>query len=407
MNKKLGIGVIGGMGRGAYIGQLFNESGKGEVLAVADINPESFEVGRERYATCGAEPDLYTDVGEMLKRRDLDWVVVGTPDRTHCALAKQVILSGKNVFVEKPMTQTTEDADELCRLVQEHKVKLVVGCELRYSPMVVTFRQALHEGRIGRPVTGTFVDHIARGYAYYLRDHRKKEWGRGLLLQKGIHALDMMNDLIGSNPKRVYGMGDLDYFGGRPEAEGLHCRDCERYDECVYSFKTISSPTWQKGGPRPKGEHAFDHCVFKPDTDAEDNLHLLIEYENGFRLVYTAVFFASRFAKVVYFWGTQGSLEGVMDRGTATVELIPFVGAMRQGEGTELPVADSSGSHGGGDARFVEAIVQAEETGEPVRPDVWDGRAAVAVAEMGHRSIETGQPIEIPPAPASSRNGQV
>lgn len=395
MTSKLGIGVIGGMGRGAYIGQLFNESGRGEVLAVADTNPESFAVGRERYAKGGADPDLYTDVAEMLKRDDLDWIVVGTPDRTHFHLSEQAIRAGKNVFVEKPMTQTTEDADRLCELVETHGVKLTVGCELRYSPMVETFRSALREERIGRPVTGTFVDHVARGYSYYLRDHRKKQWGCGLLMQKGIHALDMMNDLIDSDPVRVYGMGGLDYFGGKDETAELYCRDCPDIDECVYSFKTISSETWKKGGPREKGEHAFDHCVFMPDTDAEDNMLLLVEYANGFRLSYTAVFFATRDSKEVCFWGKEGSLEGMMGKAGQSVTHTPYLGAMRQAEAEELPVADASGSHGGGDLRFVEAILEAEASGTPIRPNVWDGRAGVALAEAALKSIETGAPVGI------------
>jgi predicted dehydrogenase len=314
-------------------------------------------------------------------------------------LARKAILADKNVFVEKPMTQTTEDADRLCELVQRQGVKLVVGCELRYSPMVETFRGALRQGMIGRPVIGTFVDHVARGYSYYLRDHRKKQWGGGLLLQKGIHGLDMMNDLIDSEPVRVHGIGGLDYFGKRPEAAGRYCRDCPDIKNCVYSFDTIGSPTWKKGGPREKGEHAFDHCAFMPDTDAEDNMHLLIEYRNGFRLSYTAVFFATRDSKEVCFWGTKGSLEGVMGRGAPSVRFTPHVGAMREAESVELPVADAGGSHGGGDSRFIQAILKAEETGARIRPDAWDGRAGVAVAEMGRRSIEGGQPVDIPPPP--------
>jgi predicted dehydrogenase len=393
---KLGIGLIGAMGRGAYIGQLFNESGDAQVLAVMDHRRESFEVGRERYATAGADPDLYMDLATMLRRNDLDWVVVGTPDRTHFDLARQVILSGKNVFVEKPMTQTTEEADVLCGLIEARGVRLVVGCELRYSPMVETFRKALRDGQIGRPVIGTFVDHVARGYSYYLRDHRKKQWGRGLLMQKGIHAIDMMNDLIDSDPVRVYGTGGLDFFGGRSEADALYCRDCSKAETCPYSFQTVGSPTWKKGGPREKGEHAFDHCVFQPDTDAEDNMHLLVEYENGFRLAYTSVFFASRDSKEVCFWGPKGSLEGRMAGGGASVRFTPHVGAMRQPDAVDLPVGDATGSHGGGDQRFVRAILDAVKEGRPVRPDVWDGRAGVAVAELGLKSMESGQPIDIP-----------
>jgi len=79
MSRKLHIGIIGGMGRGPFIGQMFNQTGNAVVVAVADINPKSFDVGRERFGACGADPDLYSDVAELLKRDDLDWVVVGTP----------------------------------------------------------------------------------------------------------------------------------------------------------------------------------------------------------------------------------------------------------------------------------------------------------------------------------------
>ena len=177
MKGKLGIGLIGAMGRGAYIGKLFNESGRAEVRAVADIDPGAFDVGRERYTAAGARPELYDDVGGMLGRDDLDWVVVGTPDRTHYDLARQVVGTGRNVFVEKPMTQTTEDATALAELVDRQGVHLVVGCELRYSPMVETMRAAIRRGMIGRPIIGTYIDHVGRGYCYYLRDHRGKQWG--------------------------------------------------------------------------------------------------------------------------------------------------------------------------------------------------------------------------------------
>ena len=399
MTETVRIGIIGGMGRGPYVGQMFNETGKAAVVAVADVNPKSFEVGRERFATCGANPALYTDVAEMLRRDDLDWVIVGTPDRTHFALAKQAIEAGKNVFVEKPLTQTTADADELCRLVARRGVKLVVGFELRFAPMAVAFRNAVARGMIGRPVIGLFIDHLGRGYTYFLRDHRQKRWGRGLLMQKGVHSLDLVNYYVDSDPVRVFGTGGLDFYGREPAAAGRHCRDCSKKDECRFSFYTVESATWKKGGPREKGDHAFDHCVFMPDTDAEDNMHLVVDYASGFRLTYTSVYFAPVYNRhEVMLWGTEGSLHGVMEGGADRIVFTPIGGAHEM-KGVEVPVERSVGGHGGGDVRFAEAIVAATLGGAPIRPDVYDGRAAVALAEFGLKSIETGRPIAIPPRP--------
>lgn len=393
--SKLRVGLIGGMGRAPAVGRLFNETGRAEVVAVADLDPAAFEVGRERFATCGADPDLYTDVAEMLKRDDLDWVVIGTPDRTHSALARQVIEAGRNVFVEKPMTQTTAEADGLCGLVQASGVRLAVGFELRYSPVVQVFRRALRSGRIGRPVLGTFVDHVRMGYSFFLRDHRKKQWGRGLLMQKGIHSLDLMNDFADSDPARVSGSGGQDCFGGVPEAAGRHCRNCDQAATCPFSFGTVTSPTWRKGGPREMGEHAFDHCVHKPDSDAEDNMLLLVDYANGFRFTYAGVYFAPQYKRTWACWGTEGMLHACMGHDEAWVRC-----SRTDGREEDIPLdAPGAGGHGGGDALLVQAVIDATVHDHPLRPDVWDGRASVALAEYGQEAIETHQAATVPPRP--------
>jgi predicted dehydrogenase len=393
--KKLRIGLIGGMGRGAVVGRLFNETGDAEVSIVMDISAKAFNVGRERFETNGVRPRCTTDLGELLACDDLDWVVVGTPDRTHYELARRVIESGKNVFIEKPMTSNTAQADHLCALARTHGVDVVVGCELRYSPPVETVAYALRDGMIGTPVTAVFIHQEARGYTYFLRDFRKRCWG-GVMMQKGIHYLDMINGWANAVPVRVTATAGQDFFGGRPEAADRYCRDCAEKRSCPFSFGTVTSPTWVKGGPREKGEHAFDHCVFMPDTDTEDNMHVHIDYASGLRVSYSAIYFAPVNRKEVWLWGTRGSLHAVLDGAEPLVEFTPFLGAMKQGAPERLPIESSSGGHGGGDERMVRAMIEASRNGAHVRPDVDDGRHAVAVAEYAMKSIRSGAPENIP-----------
>ena len=392
---KLGIGLIGGMGRGAFIGQLFNETGQAEVRVVHDIDSKAFAVGRERFGTGGANPVCTTDLNELLGRDDLDWIVIGTPDRTHYELARKVIETGRNVFVEKPLASTTAEADKLCALARQQGVQVVVGCELRYSSPVETVTQALRDGRIGSPVSAVFVHQEARGYTYFLRDFRKRRWG-GVLMQKGIHYIDMINEWANSAPVRVMGTASQGVFGGRPEAADRYCRDCAEREDCPFAFYTVSSPTWQKGGPRERGEHAFDHCVFMPDSDTEDNMHIHIDYANGLRVSYSSIYFAPVNRKEVWIWGPRGSLHAVLDGSEPLVEFTPFVGAMQEGQAERLPLESSAGSHGGGDVRMIRAIVDASRTVRPIRPDAIDGRQAVAVAEYAMKSIVSGRPKAIP-----------
>ncbi|MCK5803960.1 MAG: Gfo/Idh/MocA family oxidoreductase [Lentisphaeria bacterium] len=395
---KLGIGLIGGMGRGAFVGQLFNETGEAEVRVVYDINPSSFDVGRERFETAGVTPVCTTDFNDLLSRDDLDWIVVGTPDRTHYELARQVVEAGKNVFIEKPMTSTTAEADELCILARKHGVQVVVGCELRYSPSVETVHQALQDGRIGTPVSAVFIHQEARGYTYFLRNFRKRCWG-GVLMQKGIHYLDMINGWAESVPTRVTATGSQGFFGHRPEAADRYCRDCAEAETCPFAFHTVPSPTWRRSGPREKGEHAFDHCVFMPDSDTEDNMHIHIDYASGLRVSYSAIYFAPINRKEVWIWGGRGSLHAVLDGPEPFVEITPFVGAMKERQSERLHIESFDGGHGGGDIRMIRAIVDASRATRPIRPDAVDGRHGVAVAEYAMKSIISGLPEKIPPPP--------
>ena len=403
---KLGIGLIGGMGRGAYIGKLFNETGAADVRVVYDIDPASFDVGRDRFEAAGVKPRCTTDIDDLLGRADLDWVVVGTPDRTHYDMARQVIEAGRNVFIEKPMASTTAQADALCALARRHRVKVVVGCELRYSPPVQTVAEALCGGRIGTPVSAVFVHQEARGYTYFLRNFRKRCWG-GVLMQKGIHYIDMLNGWADATPVRVMATGAQSFFGGNPDAADKYCRDCAESGTCAFGFDTVKSPTWRRSGPREKGEHAFDHCVFMPDSDTQDNMHVQIDYENGLRVSYSAIYFAPVNRKEVWFWGTEGSLHAVLDGSAPFVELTPCVGARREGVPQRLSMEEAVGGHGGGDERMIRALVDATREGRPTRPDAVDGRQAVAVAEAAMQSMDSGMPEAVPPGPSAGADPHV
>jgi len=306
------------------------------------------------------------------------------------------------VFIEKPMTQTTAEADDICRLVAKQGVKVVIGFEMRYAPMSVAFKRVIDSGKIGRPIIGNLIDHLGRGYQYFLRDHRKTQWGCGLLMQKGVHQFDLANFLVDSDPVRIYGTGGLDYFGRMKGAKNLYCRDCRKRNKCHFSFYTVPSDQWKKHGPRPKGEHAFDHCVWMPDTDAEDNMHVLVDYASGFRLAYTSVYFGTIYNRhEIFMWGDEGSLHGYMDDTGDRITFQP-IGGIDELKVEEIAIERPVGTHGGGDVKFIHAIVDATLKNQPIRANEWDGRAAVAMAEYGLKSIETGKPYDIKPRPASA-----
>ena len=90
-----------------------------------------------------------TDPAELFAS-DVDGVVIATPVRTHFTLARQALLSGKHVLVEKPLTANVAEAEELVALARARNLVLMVGHTFEYTPAVNELRTLVREGQMGR-----------------------------------------------------------------------------------------------------------------------------------------------------------------------------------------------------------------------------------------------------------------
>ena len=87
---------------------------------------------------------------EDVFRSDVDAVVIVTPVRTHYELARQALLHGKHVLVEKPLTTCVEEAEELVALAKEQERVLMVGHTFEYNPAVNELRNLIQSGELGK-----------------------------------------------------------------------------------------------------------------------------------------------------------------------------------------------------------------------------------------------------------------
>jgi len=91
-----------------------------------------------------------TTQAEEVFRSDVDAVVIATPVRTHYQLAKEALLHGKHVLVEKPLTASVAEAEELIALANEQQRILMVGHTFEYSPAVNELRKLVQSGDLGK-----------------------------------------------------------------------------------------------------------------------------------------------------------------------------------------------------------------------------------------------------------------
>ncbi len=91
-----------------------------------------------------------TTLPEDVFRSDVDGVIIATPVRTHYQLAKEALLHGKHVLVEKPLTANVTEAEELVALAEEQQRVLMVGHTFEYNPAVNELRKLVQNGDLGK-----------------------------------------------------------------------------------------------------------------------------------------------------------------------------------------------------------------------------------------------------------------
>ena len=118
----------------------------GALHTICDSNPDQLKVFTEQYdGIHGA-----TSYSEILKNGQLEGVVIATPAETHFDLAREAMLAGKDVYVEKPLCLTEEDGEELNIIAEENQRILMTGHLLWYHPAVIKLKQMIEDGELGR-----------------------------------------------------------------------------------------------------------------------------------------------------------------------------------------------------------------------------------------------------------------
>ncbi|MGB5933346.1 MAG: Gfo/Idh/MocA family oxidoreductase, partial [Anaerolineae bacterium] len=147
----------------------------------------------------------YTDFREMLeKERDLEAVSIVNRDAEHKEPAIACAQAGKDIFLEKPMAPTLEEADEIIEAVQKAGVRMMVNFTLRFDPTYVAAYERIQAGEIGDVVTMFGRRNGTRDEGYPGQPLPYSQWS-DMLISTGIHEIDAMTWYADSKVKRVYG----------------------------------------------------------------------------------------------------------------------------------------------------------------------------------------------------------
>lgn len=200
MTDKIRIGLLGagGIARSRHL-PVCASLDEVEIAAVFDVNQSTARSAAVDFDI----PDVYADYRQLLKRTDIDAVIITTPNVYHAPIAMDAMSAGKHVLCEKPMASTLQMAQEMVRVQQETNRVLMIALNNRFRPQTQWMRELIDNNELGT------VYHVKTGW---MRRAGIPGWGGwfttketsggGPLIDLGVHMLDLALWLMG-NPEPI------------------------------------------------------------------------------------------------------------------------------------------------------------------------------------------------------------
>ncbi len=169
------------------------------VVAVADL----LEERRTRFMRDFEVPRSYASHTELLQDDEIDAVAVVLGHHLHHRLTVDALSAGKHVLVEKPMALSLEHCDAMIEAAEANNRKLMVGLTQHYYPTSITAKSVLDSGALGPVITA--VCYMSKNWNYQRRppQYRSRYHGGGMLLTNGVHVVDRLTWLMGSQAMAV------------------------------------------------------------------------------------------------------------------------------------------------------------------------------------------------------------
>ncbi|NWG13858.1 MAG: Gfo/Idh/MocA family oxidoreductase [Acidobacteria bacterium] len=272
-NDQINLGIIGVGGRGTSVGRVFASVGAAEnlcrIVAVCDVYQKRLDQNKEIHKCDG-----YLDYRQLLTRKDIDAVIIATPDHQHAHMAIEAMDAGMDVYVEKPMCHTIAETRRMIEKVKQTGRVLQVGSQTTSADQWHKAKKAIADGAIGQMI-------MSQGS--YHRNSREGEWNYRIDPDAGPNkkGADYINwkEWLGPAPSRPYDPDRFfrfrkywDYSGGTATDLFFHVAAplniC--WPEPQYPYRVMAG-----GG----------NYVFKDGRDVPDTFHLIADYAKGHSLV--------------------------------------------------------------------------------------------------------------------------
>ena len=368
-NDALSVGVIGSGGRARHLMKSFPKLDKVRLIAICDI----WDTARTE-ALKLAEPNAaaFKHAPELLSRKDIDAVLIGTPDHWHVPMTIAACDAGKDVYVEKPLTHDLSEGKAVIEAQARSKRIVQVGTQQRSMPHVIEARELIQAGKIGRVLKV------------------KMSWNRNTDRVKRFP--------LGVDPKSVDWKTFLGTAKDQPFDE-YRFRNWRWFWDFGGGIFTdlmvhwVDVAHWIMNVDHPEKAVALGEFVNAKDVwETPDTVQTLLSYPNNLQMHFEGTFSNARSGAHIAFMGTEATI--YIDRGR--MELIPERNKKVEpitrilSKTPDYPGADFYDQPDGELLHlrnWVESIRARREPSAPVAAGV----SAASAAHLANQALRTGQ----------------
>lgn len=263
-NDRIRLGMIGMGGMGTVHLQMFMKQTEEEkdiqVVAVSDIYTRRKE--RARDIAKLTDKDVHHEYRDLLARDDVDAVLIASPDHWHGQMALDALAAGKDVYLEKPMTHTLEEARAIVEAVKKYDRILQVGNQGLSSPSTHKLKEIIDAGEIGP---------ILCAQATSARNSLLGEWNYRVEAEGTPENIDW-NRWLGSAPKRAFSPDRYFRFRKYWDYSGGIATDL--------FFHSLGPILYPMGAQFPTRVSAAGGVYVHKDREVPDTYSTIIEYPN-------------------------------------------------------------------------------------------------------------------------------
>lgn len=247
-NERVRVGFIGLGNRGDQVLDAFLKHSDAEIVAICDLNDSYLDFAAKKI---GGSPKRFKDYRELLESKEIDAVAICTPDHWHALMTIHACESGKDIYVEKPLSLCVREGRKMVEAVQRFNRVCQVGIHRRSSPVCREAAEILQSGALGK-IT------IARAF------HIQNEWPNGIGNPPDSNppaGFDWENWLgpapkIPYNPNRTFYRFRwfYDYSGGQMTNFGVHYLDFIQWALAEHAPNAVTAMGGKFAGMRDNRE---------------------------------------------------------------------------------------------------------------------------------------------------------